>query len=342
MVKLLTFLASLLILQIVCPGCMSEKTTSMSDGSDRKAYALAIHGGAGVIKKENMTDSLEAAYRQAMDEALSIGQDILESGGASIEAVTAVVMHMEDSPLFNAGKGAVFTHEGENEMDASIMDGRDLNAGAVGGVKHIKNPILAAKAVLEKSEHVMLTGEGAEQFAADQGIGMVDPSYFHTQRRWDALQRILDQEEEITELDHDSMHGTVGAVALDREGNLAAATSTGGMTNKRYNRIGDSPIIGAGTYANNETCAVSSTGHGEYFIRYAVAHAISAQMQYGGRSLQEAGDEVVHNQLVKAGGTGGIISVDKWGNVHMPFNTPGMFRGYAIPNDRNIRIYKKD
>lgn len=307
----------------------------------RPDYVLAVHGGAGVIIKGNMSPDVELAYEEALNKALDRGEEILKKGGSSLDAVVAAVTLMEDSPLFNAGKGAVFNHDGKNEMDASIMEGKDLMAGAVGGVQTIKNPILAARAVMEKSEHVMLVGKGAETFAAEQGIEMVEPSYFFTQRRWDSLQRLLESEPEKSELDHnDRKHGTVGAVALDKEGNLAAATSTGGMTNKRYNRIGDSPVIGAGTYADNQTCAVSCTGHGEYFIRYTVANAISAQMMYGNKTLKEAGDHIIHDVLVKAGGTGGLISVDKFGNVYQPFNTEGMYRGYTQPGIREVKIYK--
>lgn len=310
--------------------------------SERPEYVLVIHGGAGVITKENMSPEKETAYLEALNQALDIGRDILSSGGSSLDAVASTVVFMENNALFNAGKGSVFNHEGHNEMDASIMDGRQLMAGAVGGVRHIKNPILAARAVLEKSEHVLLTGAGAEKFAIEQGIDTVDPSYFFTQSRWDALQDMLEADPGSTELDHsDRKHGTVGAVALDQNGNLAAATSTGGMTNKRYNRIGDSPIIGAGTYANNVTCAVSCTGHGEFFIRFAVAHDVSAQMMYGGRSLQESGDYIIHETLVQAGGTGGLISVDKNGNIHMPFNTAGMYRGFIKPDIREVKIYKE-
>ncbi len=304
---------------------------------------MAIHGGAGVITRNSMSAELEMAYRHALDTALQIGQQILEGGGSSIDAVTSVVMHMEDIPLFNAGKGAVFTHDGDNEMDASIMTGHDLQAGAVGGVRYIKNPILAARAVMEKSDHVLLTGGGAEQFAIEVGLDTVDPSYFFTRHRWDALQRVIKRDPDLTELDHtDQKHGTVGAVALDKQGNLAAATSTGGMTNKKYNRIGDSPIIGAGTYADNATCAVSSTGHGEFFIRHAVAHSVSAQMKYGAKSLAAAGEHIINEVLVKAKGTGGIISVDKEGNIHMPFNTEGMYRGFVTPAERQVRIYKDE
>ncbi len=325
-------------------GCFSTAPNSnnMSD-QDRPAYAMAIHGGAGVITKERLTSEQERAYRSALSLALDIGEEILAKGGTAIEAVVATIISMEDDSLFNAGKGAVFTHDGHNEMDASIMDGSNLNAGAVGGIRNIRNPILAAKAVLEQSEHVMLTGKGAELFAEQQGIEIVEPSYFFSDRRWQALQNVLRDDPEAVELDHSARkHGTVGAVALDRHGNLAAATSTGGMTNKKFNRIGDSPIIGAGTYADNRTCAVSSTGHGEYFIRYAVAHDVSAQMMYGGKSLQEAGDHTIQKTLVEAGGTGGIISVDKNGNVHMPFNTEGMYRGYVTPHGRDIMIFKSE
>jgi beta-aspartyl-peptidase (threonine type) len=240
---------------------------------------------------------------------------------------------MEDNPLFNAGKGAVFTHDKKNELDASIMDGSNLKAGAVAGVTDIKNPISAARRVMTSSPHVMLSGAGASQFAKEQGLEIVDPSYFFTQKRFDELRAILDKEK----------HGTVGCCALDKNGNLAAGTSTGGMPDKRYNRIGDSPIIGAGTYANNNTCAVSATGHGEYFIRYTVAHDISALMEYKGLSLKEASELVVNDKLVKAGGSGGVISLDKMGNVSMPFNSSGMFRCYATADGKEgVFIYKDE
>ncbi len=309
--------------------------------SDRPEFALAIHGGAGVITKDQLSENQEQAYRKALDQALDIGKEILAAGGTAIDAVVEVVVFLENDSLFNAGKGAVFNHEGLNEMDASIMDGSNLNAGAVAGVTSIKNPILAARAVLEQSEHVFLTGKGAEEFATKHGIDTVDAAYFRTDRRWKSLQRILDDDGNRVELDHhDQKHGTVGAVALDKRGHLAAATSTGGMTNKRYNRVGDSPIIGAGTYADDATCAVSSTGHGEYFIRHAVAYDISAQMKYAGKTLKEAGDHTINNTLLKAGGTGGIIALDKDGNIHMPFNTEGMYRGYVTSAGRQIRIFK--
>ena len=330
-------------INLILSGCQyTDPVSNEAPVQEKPAYAMVIHGGAGVILKENLSEEQKNAYIQILNEALSIGENILKEGGTSLEAVTSTVIHMENSPLFNAGKGAVFNHDGKNEMDASIMDGKTMEAGAIGGVTNIKNPILAARAVLEKSAHVMLTGAGAESFSREQGIEQVDPSYFYTERRWNALQRLLEEKPDQVELDHsDRKHGTVGACALDKYGNLAAATSTGGMTNKKYNRIGDSPIIGAGTYANNSTCAVSSTGHGEYFIRYAIAHAISAQMEFGNKSLSESADFTIHHTLTDAGGTGGIIAVDHNGNIAMPFNTPGMYRGYVKPNERVVKIFKE-
>jgi beta-aspartyl-peptidase (threonine type) len=250
---------------------------------------------------------------------------------------------MEDSPLFNAGKGAVFTNDGTNELDASFMDGKTQNAGAIGGVKTVRNPIKAARAVMDNSPHVMLSGSGADQFAKEQGLEIVDPSYFHTDRRWESLQKAKAKENKqtgyVTQLS-EYKFGTVGCAALDKDGNLAAGTSTGGMTNKRWGRIGDAPIIAAGVYADNATCAVSSTGHGEYFIRYVVAYDIAARMAYLGESLEEASNNVVNKKLVEKGGEGGIISVDKDGNVAMPFNSKGMYRGYAKPNERVVKIYE--
>jgi len=298
-------------------------------------YALVIHGGAGVITRNSMDSLTEKSYREAVDSALTVGEKILADGGTSLDAVEVVVAWMEDNPLFNAGRGAVFTHEGRNELDASIMNGKDLMAGAVGGVTHVKNPIKLARAVMEKSPHVMLTGKGAEEFAKEHNIELVDSSWFFTQRRWDAHIKGLEEEKAAAA----EKHGTVGAVALDKYGNLAAATSTGGMTNKRWNRIGDSPIIGAGTYANNKTCAISSTGHGEFFIRYAVAHDISAMMEYKGVSIQEAATHVIMGKLAAAGGHGGIIGVDHEGNFTMTFNSEGMYRGYVIPGRRYVGIY---
>jgi len=308
-----------------------------------KKYAMMIHGGAGTIKKENMSEEDERAYTEALNAALDTGQAILEAGGSSMDAIVETIKLMENSPLFNAGKGAVFANSGQNEMDASIMRGSDLEAGAVGGVTNIKNPITAARAVLEQSEHVFMVGKGAETFSAGKGLEIVDPEYFKTQRRWKSLQRALKREKEMganfTELS-ENKYGTVGAVALDMSGNITAGTSTGGMTNKRHNRIGDSPVIGAGTYANNQTCGVSCTGHGEYFIRYAVAHDVSAMMEYAHKSVDYAADYIINDKLVKAGGSGGLIALDKNGNVSMPFNTAGMYRGYVNDLERYVGIYK--
>jgi beta-aspartyl-peptidase (threonine type) len=288
-------------------------------------WAIVVHGGAGTITRARMTPEVEAQYRDMMKAVIDTGAAILASGGSALDAIERVIRLMEDSPLFNAGKGAVFTHEGRNELDASIMDGSNLAAGAVAGVTDIRNPITAARTVMEKSPHVMLTGKGASEFAAEKGLEIVDPSYFRDERRYNELQRALNNDK----------HGTVGCVALDMNGDLAAGTSTGGMTNKRYNRVGDAPVIGAGTYANNATCAVSATGHGEFFIRYTVAHDISALMEYRGLTLDEAAGEVIKKKLVNAGGTGGVVAVDRKGNVSMPFNTEGMYRGYKTSDGKS-------
>jgi beta-aspartyl-peptidase (threonine type) len=299
----------------------------------KQEWAIAIHGGAGVITREKMTPEMDQEFRTALNEALQTGKNILSNGGTALDAVEMTIRIMEDNPLFNAGKGAVFTHDGKNELDAAIMDGSNLAAGAVAGVTDIKNPITAARCVMIKSEHVMLSGAGASQFAREQGLEIVSPSYFYTKKRYDALQEALKREK----------MGTVGCCALDNKGNLAAGTSTGGMTNKKYNRIGDSPVIGAGTYANNSTCAVSATGHGEFFIRWTVAHDISALMEYKGLPLKEASELVVNEKLVKAGGSGGVICVDKMGNVSLPFNSEGMFRGYATAHgEEGVFIYKDE
>ena len=341
------------ILALVCTltfACTSSNINSTkmkaseSSNLDRPDYVLVIHGGAGTIKKENMDPETEKSIRKALDEALSIGENILKEGGSAMDAIVKTINHLEDSPHFNAGKGAVFTNAETNELDASIMDGKTQNAGAVGGVKTVKNPIDLARAVMERSPHVMLSGAGAEEFAKEQGIEQVDPSYFYTKRRFESLKKVKAKENKTGFIDEnpDYKYGTVGAAALDNAGNLAAGTSTGGMTNKRWGRIGDAPIIGAGTYANNETCAVSSTGHGEYFIRYAVAHDISALTEYTDKSFQEAANHVINQKLVSKGGTGGVIGVDRFGNVAMPFNTAGMYRGYAKPGERVVRIYKEE
>lgn len=329
-----------------------ERTSPLSEEKDTiPNFGIVIHGGAGTILKENMSDSLELAYKAKLEEAIKTGHEILANGGTALEAVKRTINVMEDSPLFNAGKGAVFTNAGTNELDASIMDGATLNAGAVAGVTTIKNPINLAHEVMVNSEHVMLGGKGAETFAKERGIELVDPQYFYTEARYKSLQRIREQEK--TELDHDgktafldpfindSKFGTVGCAALDKQGNLAAGTSTGGMTNKRWGRIGDAPIIGAGTYANNATCAVSGTGWGEFFIRGMVAYDISALMEYKGLSLQEAARLVIQEKNPALGGDGGIIAIDHDGNVAMEFNTSGMYRAKMNKKgELEIGIYK--
>lgn len=292
-------------------------------------FGLAIHGGAGTISPDRLTPELEKAYRTALERSLQAGFKILNGGGSSPDAVEAAVRVLEDDPHFNAGKGAVFTSAGTNELDASIMDGKTLKAGAVVSLKRIRNPISLARLVMDKSPHVMLDCAGAEAFARENGVELVDPNYFFTQERWDALKRVQDgaRSGELVISDQDR-HGTVGAVALDQAGNLAAATSTGGMTNKRPGRVGDSPIIGAGNYANNATCAVSATGDGEYFICATVAHDISALMEYRGFNVEEAARAVLE-KVAKLGGTGGLIAIDGKGQVALPFNTNGMYRGHV-------------
>jgi len=322
-------------------------SSTVSKVSEEK-FCLVIHGGAGTILKENMTDSLEVAYQKVLNEALDAGYEVLKSGGNSLDAVTAAIVIMEDSPLFNAGKGAVFTNEGKNELDASIMDGKSKAAGAVAGVTRVKNPISLARGVMELSEHVMMTGVGAERFATEIGVELVEPSYFYTDSRWRGLQKAIEREK--VEMDHTAMlplsykdekFGTVGCVALDKKGNIAAGTSTGGMTNKRFGRIGDAPIIGAGTYADNLVCGVSATGWGEFFIRNVVAYDIAAQMQYKGSSLAEAARETIHKKVAEMGGDGGIIAIDAQGNIVMEFNTEGMYRASIdIHGKKTIAIYK--
>jgi beta-aspartyl-peptidase (threonine type) len=303
-------------------------------------YVMVIHGGAGAILKSQMTPEKEQAYKSKLEEALRNGYAILQKGGSSLDAVEAAIKIMENSPLFNAGKGAVFTHEGKNEMDAAIMNGKTLAAGAVAGVTVIKNPVTAARAVMEKSQHVMLAGPGAEKFAKEAGLEIVDPSYFYTEERWKALQKAKAAQPTGTE-NKDNKFGTVGAVPLDKQGNLAAATSTGGMTNKKFGRIGDSPIIGAGTYANNATCAISCTGWGEYFIRLCVAKSVSDRMELKGETLQQAAQELIMKQVPALGGDGGLIAIDRNGNIAMPFNTAGMYRGCVTANGKiEVYIYK--
>jgi beta-aspartyl-peptidase (threonine type) len=306
-------------------------------------FSLAIHGGAGTITRSSMTSDKEQKYLQALDNALKAGETILKNGGTSLDAVSAAVQNLEDCPLFNAGKGSVFTNSGGHEMDASIMNGRDLSAGAVAGVRSVKNPVLLARAIMEKSEHVFLAGQGAAAFAKSIGMQFEVDEYFYDEFRYQQLQEAISSGKVL--LDHtengNKKFGTVGAVALDQHGNLAAATSTGGMTNKRYNRIGDTPMIGAGTYANNTTCAISCTGHGEYFIRAVVAYDISCLIEYKGVSLQEACEIVVQQKLVKIGGEGGLIAVDAKGNIDLPFNSEGMYRGMVRSGEvRSVMIYK--
>ena len=300
-------------------------------------YALVLHGGAGVMSEKLMTPEKQKEYITVLNRALQVGDSVLTAGGTSMDAVEKTIMVMEDSPLFNAGKGAVFTHEGTVELDASVMDGKTLAAGAVAGIKDIRNPIRLARTVMEKSEHVLLTGSGASQFAVEQGFKLVPNSYFYTEKRLKDLQELLKKEREAGVNDK---HGTVGCVALDNYGNIAAGTSTGGMTNKKYGRIGDSPIIGAGTYANNSTGGFSCTGHGEYYIRLGFSRDISALMEYKQLGIQKA-CQVEVEKLTQLGGTGGVIGLDKSGNIAMEFNTSGMFRGYIKSNgEKKIAIFK--
>ena len=313
-------------------------------------FSLAIHGGAGTIVKEDMTPELEEAYRQALNEALEAGYAVLENGGTAINAVKAAVVTMEDNALFNAGKGAVFTKKGINELDAAIMDGSNLNAGAVAGVRNVRNPVELAEEVMLHSGHVFLSGKGANDFAIKQGIKLESEDYFFSQYRYDQWREIRDSD--LYQLDHkadklvglmkDKKFGTVGAVACDSEGNLAAATSTGGMTNKRFGRIGDTPIIGAGNYANNKTCAISCTGHGEIFIKAVAAYDVSCLMEYKNFTLEEACNEVVLKKLVAMQGDGGLIGVDAKGNVALVFNSAGMYRGFKnSEGEKEIAIYGK-
>jgi len=298
---------------------------------------LVIHGGAGPLPKAKMTPELEATYRADLEQSLRAGQAILKAGGASLDAVEAAIRVLEDSPRFNAGKGAVFTHDGRNELDASIMDGQTGKAGAVAGVTTVRNPIAAARAVMEKSKHVMLVGPGAERFVQEAGLTIVDPDYFRTEERWQELQHALRKEREGATAAPPRHLGTVGAVALDHAGHLAAGTSTGGMTNKRFGRVGDSPIIGAGTFAEDASCAVSATGHGEYFIRHVVAYDIAARVKYQGKPVRAAAAAVIHGVLNAEAGEGGVIVLDAKGNWTAPFNSEGMYRG-TITEDGTARV----
>lgn len=321
---------------ILCPAIIILLLLSLPTiTAQNSKYGLVIHGGAGTISRTNVSPEKEIQYKAKLTEALTAGYKILDNGGTALDAVETAIKILEDSPLFNAGKGAVLTNKGTAELDASIMDGKTLNAGSVAVLKHIKNPITLARAVMEKSPHVFLVGEGAEEFAKEQYIEFVEQEYFITKERLELLERIKQIEAE------ENKHGTVGAAALDKNGNLAAGTSTGGMMNKKFGRVGDVPVIGAGTYASNKTCAVSATGHGEYFIRLSVARDISDLIEYKNQTLAEASSEVINNKLTNLGGTGGIIAIDKDGNIAMPFNTEGMFRGYYISGSEPVvNIFK--
>jgi len=321
-------IVSILFLSFILLSCSQQTEESPNQKID---YAVVLHGGAGNTNPDSMSELNRAAYKAKLEEALNVGIDLLEQGQDAEKVIESVIHILEDSPLFNAGKGAVFNHDGFHELDASVMLGKNLQAGAVAGVSDIKHPITAAITVMKESEHVMLSGKGASQFAREQGLEIVDSGYFSTPPRYESLQRALKAEK----------HGTVGCVVLDKKGNLAAGTSTGGMTNKKYGRVGDSPIIGAGTYAKNSTCAVSATGHGEFFIRYTVAHEISALMEYKGMSVQAAANEVIMHRLKDIEANGGVIAVDKDGNIAMPFNTNMMFRASANSNgEKFIGIFK--
>lgn len=316
---------------------ISVLVLSISLSAQTPQYAMVIHGGAGVMDQKNMTAEQQQDYILVLKRVLTVGDSVLANGGTSMDAVENAIVIMENSPLFNAGKGAVFTHDGTVELDASVMDGKTLKAGAIAAVRDIKNPIRVARAVMEKSEHVLLNGSGASQFAKEQGFQPVDNSYFYTEKRRKQLEELLKKEREAGVNDK---HGTVGCVALDKYGNIAAGTSTGGMTNKRWGRIGDSPIIGAGTYASNQTGGFSGTGHGEYYIRLGFTRDISAMMEYKNLSVQEACRAEI-DKLTQLGGTGGVIGLDRNGNVAMEFNTSGMFRGYVkSTGEKQILIFK--
>jgi beta-aspartyl-peptidase (threonine type) len=290
-------------------------------------FALAVHGGAGTLRRADMSAAQEALYHAGLRQALAAGRAILATGGSALDAVTAAVVAFEDDPLFNAGRGAVFTAAGTQEMDAAVMDGRERRVGAVAGIFGPRNPIRAARAVMERSPHVMLMGEGAIAFCREQGLAFAEPAYFHTAARWQALQQML-AGEDLVEPDEARRHGTVGAVARDSAGNLAAATSTGGMTGKMPGRVGDSPVIGAGTFADNASCAVSATGHGEFFIRFGAAYEIAARLRHGGQKLGDAAQAVI-GELAAKGGSGGLVAIDHNGAISLPFNCSGMYRGYA-------------
>lgn len=339
----LTFFLFCIFVLFSCNSTNNEADSLSLPEPEKAEYAIIIHGGAGYTGKD-ISEEQKQIYFKMLEDAIAVGEDVLKAGGSSLDAVEKTLSFMEKEPFFNAGIGAVFTHEGKNELDASIMDGNSMKAGAVGGVTTIKSPIQAARAVMEKSNHVMLTQRGAEEFAAEIGLEIVDPKYFYTKTSWDNLQNILKSEKDKKQGSIDKMNddkfGTIGCAALDKTGNLAAGTSTGGMTNKRWNRIGDSPVIGAGTYANNNTCAVSCTGHGEFFIRYAVAHDLSAKMKYAKMDIKTAAETIINQELKEVGGAGGLVAVDKYGNFAFPYNTGSMFRAYAKPGEKKISIWE--
>jgi len=332
---------------LISTGCVEISKKEVA----KPNFGLVIHGGAGTILRENMTPEKEEKYRAVLAEAIQVGHKILKMGGSSQEAVERTINIMEDSPLFNAGKGAVLNSNASIELDASFMEGKSLGAGAISGVRTVKNPISAAIKVMEASPHVMLSGSGADAFASEQGLEIVSPDYFLTERRINALKEVqkassisnTNDKHQSNDFINQQRYGTVGCVALDMFGNLAAGTSTGGMTNKKWNRIGDAPIIGAGTYANNATCAISSTGWGEFFIRAVVAHDISALMEYKKLSIQDAAYEVIHNKVAKLGGDGGVIGIDSNGNMMMEMNTPGMYRAKMNTQGKlEVKIYKDE
>ena len=348
-------LSSFQLLLLALVVCVALGTSHDLVAADKHPVAFVVHGGAGTIRRELMSPEIEAEYRVILTKAIMAGHNVLIAGGSSRDAIISAITLMEDSPLFNAGHGAVFNHEGNIELDASIMEGRALNAGAVAALTHIKSPIRLANSVLDNSPHVMLVGAGAEVFAQQQGFDLVSNDYFKTDRRRLQLERLIAQEQSVTLLPEisnpllltyqfdEKKLGTVGAVAIDQNGDIAAGTSTGGMTNKRFGRVGDAPIIGAGTYADNESCGISATGHGEYFIRAAVAHDICARMAYKGIPLQQAQDEVVQEKLVKMDASGGVVGVDKDANVAFSFNSLGMYR--ASINKQGelvVKIFKED
>ena len=308
----------------------------MMSAADETPVAIALHGGAGTIERGAMSEELEATYRAFLDDAITRGYEQLLEGRSGLDVVVNVIQLMEDSPLFNAGRGAVYTWQGTHELDASIMHGENLDAGAVAGVSTVKSPIALARAVMEDSPHVMLASRGAEVFASEQGFDLVSPEYFATERRREALEAYKANEQAGLKPEADHKFGTVGVVVLDQAGNLVAGTSTGGMTGKRWGRIGDSPVIGAGTYADNRSCAVSATGHGEYFIRHTIARDICARMQFGGMTLEEASSAVIMEELVAANGEGGIVAVDPAGEVALVFNTPGMYRASIDAMGRKV------